>query len=392
MYTVFDLQGIYIKDKTVNPKPLLILGGYGITGRLLAKLLLQETDLRLILAGRNIQKAEEAAAELNRACQEERVAGACADASDAASLRRVFQGIDLVLVASSTAKYAKEVATTALEMGIDYLDIQYSTQKVSQLKSMQKEIETAGRCFITDGGFHPGLPAVLVRYAAQHFDALEKAVVGSVIKEDWRGLSLADGTLEELLEEFNDFVPLVYKEGRWKKAGMYGMSDTLTMDFGREFGKQYCVPMFLEEMRPLPESIPSLKETGFFVGGFNWFVDWLVLPLAAIGVKLWPRIALRPMGRLTRWGLNTFSKPPYGTMLKAEVRGARDGRAKAMDITLYHKDGYMFTAIPVVACLLQYLDGSIRKPGLWTQANIVEPDRLLSDMERMGIEVKIQIT
>ena len=62
-----------------------------------------------------------------------------------------------------------------------------------------------------------------------------------------------------------------------------------------------------------------------------------------------------------------------------------------MDITLYHKDGYMFTAIPVVACLLQYLDGSIKKPGLWTQANIVEPDRLLSDMERMGIEVKIQI-
>ena len=375
----------------MSQKPLLILGGYGITGRLLAGLLLQETDLQLILAGRSIQKAEEAAAELNRIYPGYRVSGACADASDAASLRRAFQGIDMVVVASSTAKYAKEVASAALETGIDYLDIQYSTQKVRLLKSMQEEIEAAGRCFITDGGFHPGLPAVLVRYIAQHFDALEKAVVGSVIKEDWRGLSLADGTLEELLEEINDFVPLVYKAGRWKKAGMYGMLDALTLDFGREFGKQYCVPMFLEELRPLPESIPSLKETGFFVGGFNWFVDWLVLPLAAIGIKLWPRTALKPMGKLLRWGLNTFSKPPYGTMLKAEARGTKDDRAKAMDITLYQEDGYVFTAIPVVACLLQYLDESIRKPGLWTQANIVEPDRLIRDMERMGIEVRIQM-
>jgi saccharopine dehydrogenase-like NADP-dependent oxidoreductase len=376
----------------VNKKPLLILGGYGTTGSLLAGLLLKETDLRLVLAGRNIQKAEVAAVELNRTCQEERVAGACADASDAASLKRVFQGVDMVVVASSTAKYAKEVAAAALETGIDYLDIQYSTQKVGVLKSMQDEIEAAGRCFITDGGFHPGLPAALVRYAAQYFDSLEKAVVGSVIKEDWRRLSVADDTLVELLEEINDFVPLIYKAGRWKKAGMYGMQDALTMDFGREFGKQYCVPMFLEEMRPLPESIPSLKETGFYVGGFNWFVDWLVLPLAAIGIKLWPRTALKPMGRLLRWSLNTFSKPPYGTMLKAEARGARDGRAKAMDITLYHEDGYVFTAIPVAACLLQYLDGSMKKPGLWTQANIVEPDRLIRDMERMGIEVKIQMT
>jgi saccharopine dehydrogenase-like NADP-dependent oxidoreductase len=375
----------------MNNKPLLILGGYGITGRLIARLLLQETDLRLILAGRNIRKSEDAAAELNSIYAGYRVAGACADASDPASLRQVFQGVDLVVVASSTAKYARGVAAAALEIGIDYLDIQYSTQKIAVLQSMQKEIEAAGRCFITDGGFHPGLPALLVRYAARRLDVLEKAVVGSVIKEDWRSLSLADGTLIELLEEINDFVPLVYKEGRWKKSGMYGMLDTRSMDFGRQFGVQYCVPMFLEEMRLLPESIPSLKETGFFVGGFNWFVDWLVLPLAMIGVKMWPRTALKPMGRLMRWGLNAFSKLPYGTLLKAEAQGAKDGRACMLDLTLYHEDGYVFTAVPVVACLLQYLDGSIKKPGLWTQANLVEPDRLMRDMQRMGIEVKIQM-
>ncbi len=79
-----------------------------------------------------------------------------------------------------------------------------------------------------------------------------------------------------------------------------------------------------------------------------------------------------------------------GRTLKVEAHGQREDKAKTMDITLYHQDAYMFTAIPVAACLLQYLDGSIRKTGLWTQANIVEPNRLMQDMERMGVHIQIQ--
>ena len=369
-------------------KTLLILGGYGITGGLIARLLLQETDVNLVLAGRSPEKAAAKAVEFNKLAGRERVKSCFADAGDVGSLRQAFQGMDMVIAASSTSQYVREVAGTALEMGLDYLDVQYSTQKVAALKAMAREISQAGRCFITDGGFHPGLPAALIRYVSSSFDRMDKAHVGSVIQIDWRGLPVTDATVSEMVEEFSDYQSFSYKDGSWKPANWWSTSAIRYMDFGREFGRRYCMPMFLEEMRPLPEMFPTLKEAGFYVGGFNWFVDWLIFPLLMVMIKLAPKKGIQPAGKMMVWGLRTFSKPPYGTLLKVEAQGEKDGKPYSAEVTLYHPDGYWFTAIPTVACLLQVLDGSARKPGLWLQAHLVEPGRLMKDMQRMGIEIQ----
>jgi saccharopine dehydrogenase (NAD+, L-lysine-forming) len=45
-----------------------------------------------------------------------------------------------------------------------------------------------------------------------------------------------------------------------------------------------------------------------------------------------------------------------------------------------------------VACLLQYLEGSIARPGLWLMGQAVDPVRLVEDMERMGVEVHASMT
>ena len=121
-------------------------------------------------------------------------------------------------------------------------------------------------------------------------------------------------------------------------------ADFLKMDFGVQpehpFGVQMVAPMFLEEMRSLPEQFPSLRETGFYVGSFNWFVDWLVMPLGMLATKIAPQRSLRLTARLMRWGLVTFSKPPYGTLLKLEAAGVKDSTPKTLEVTLYHPDGY----------------------------------------------------
>ncbi len=365
---------------------ILILGGYGNTGRALARLLLAETDARLLLAGRRLERAVATAAALNGDFGGERVRPVFADAADRASLVAAMQPADMVVMASSTAQYAQNVALAALETGTDYFDIQYAAHKLDVLGGLADEIREAGRCFITDGGFHPGLPAVLVRYAATRFESLEVANVGSVIKIDWAALDLGPETIVELLDEIVAFVPEIWRGGRWERVSAWY---TRTLDFGYAFGKRPCVPMLLEEMRLLPDRFPSLRETGFYVGGFNWFADWVISPLALVASRLWWRPARLPLALLMGWSLRALARPPFGTLLKLEAEGIADGESQRVDLTLFHEDGYQFTAVPVAATLLQYLEGTARKPGVWLQAHLVDPTQLLVDMQHMGVEMSL---
>lgn len=162
-------------------KTFLILGGYGNAGRLIAELLLQETPVQLVLAGRNLDQAQRQAQILNQQFNTHRVTGIYLDAANLASLKEAFAPIDLVIVASSTSDYIENIVQSALITGIDYLDLQLSTaHKIHVLETLRKDIEQAGRCFITDGGFHPGLLSTLIRYLAPEFDHLETAQLASL--------------------------------------------------------------------------------------------------------------------------------------------------------------------------------------------------------------------
>jgi len=374
----------------MDTRTIVILGGYGNTGRALARLLLDHSDFHLVLAGRDAGKAEREAARWD-ATYPGRTRGAAADAADGGSLRRLFHGADFVVVASSTSPHARTVVEAALAAGVDLMDPQFSRAKLTVLRELAPRIESAGRCVITDGGFHPGMPALLVRYAAGRLEQLRSARVGSVIQIDWRGLSFSPGTLDELVEELRDFQMMHYRQGGWRGMGWLESLRPVWMNFDHGFGRRTTAPMFLEEMRPLPDLIPGLEETGFFVGGFNWFVDYIVMPAGLVWLRLSPRSG-RAVGRVLEWALRRFSRPPFGTLLRLEAHGVRGGVASDLVVNVYHRDGYVLTAAPMAACLLQVLDGSARRPGLHFQALLADPARLLSDLQRMGVEVAIDFS
>lgn len=364
---------------------ILVLGGYGMAGTAVADLLLRQTQVRLVLAGRNLERARAAAASLNNRHGCERVAATAADAGDGAALRGAMQGVRMVVVASSTLEHTREVAEAALAARVDYFDLQLSSRrKLDVLKPLAAAIEKSGRCFITDGGFHPGLPAALVRYADRSFEELRYAVAASLMRLPWPQYRFSESSIQEFTEEMYEYHPAVFKDGAWTER----WTGSRVFDFGEPFGPVKCMPMKLEEMAALPGTIPSLRDTAFFVNGFDGFTSNVVIPAGLLLRKFSPRTA--PLfGSLLLFSARTFSQPPYGVWMLLEASGKSEGRERRLRLLLFHEDAYVFTAAPVVACLKQYLEGGIREPGLHWQAHIVDPGQFVVDLMAMGLELVV---
>jgi len=165
----------------MNNKTILILGGYGGVGKSLCRLLLKETHVDLVVAGRRKEKAEEFAGILNTECEGSRVSARYADATDPDSLKDAFQGVDMVVVTTTTPQYVKQIAQVAMAAESDYLDVLFSQFTPDVLSALATDAEKAGRTLITQGGFHPGLPVPFIRHTAQYFDDYQKAIVSMAV-------------------------------------------------------------------------------------------------------------------------------------------------------------------------------------------------------------------
>jgi len=364
---------------------ILILGGTGSTGRLIAQHLLAHSNADVTIAARRLDRAQALADTLARQYPDRRVRAVHADASRAESLRRALAEQRMVVVAAPTTGYVENVARTCLDMGVDYLDIQLGANKLAVLQALAEDIKHRGCCFITEAGFHPGLPSALVRHAGAHLERMESAITLGYLNMG-HDLPYSEA-VDEVVESFKEYNGQIFTNGQWTKPRSYHVR---TLDFGGDIGRRRCYSMLFEELRPLPQMFPSLRETGFYMSGTHWVVDWVVMPITWAWLKLIPK-AVRPIGRFLWWGMGTFHKPPYRVELQVQAAGLRDGRPVTLRASVSHRDGYELTAIPVVATLLQYLDSSARKPGLWMMGHLIDPHRLIKDMEAMGVACSTRI-
>ena len=364
---------------------ILILGGTGYTGRLIAQHLLEHSKADVTIATRHLDRAQAFADKLSQQYSDHRVEAIYADASQTDSLRQAFADKMMVVVAAPTTAYAEKVIRTSLEMGLDYIDVQLGAQKLALLQSLADEIEHAGRCFITEAGFHPGLPSALVRYAAAHLHSIESAITLGYLNMG-KDLPYSEA-VNELLESFREYNGQVFKNGRWAKTNSY---EVRTCDFGGDIGRKRCYSMYFEELRPLPSMFPSLRETGFYISEMHPMLDWVVMPITLAWLKIVPK-AVRPIGKFLWWGMGTFHKPPYRVELQVKAAGLKDGQPVTVQASVAHPDGYELTAIPVVATLLQYLESLARKPGLWMMGHLIDPISLVKDLEKMGVACATRI-
>jgi saccharopine dehydrogenase (NAD+, L-lysine-forming) len=348
----------------------------------LARLLLEQTRADVVIAGRDLDAAERLATVLDRDFPGGRISARRADAADPASLDAALRGISLVVVLITRPDLVLNVGRAALVAGCDYIDILVTETTVRDLGVLSMRAEDAGLVFVTQAGFHPGLPAVFIQRGAKHFDHYERADIAMAMNARFERPEQA----AEVIDMVADFKADICRDGTWRKATY---RDALKADMGGRFGTMQLFPIQMPEIVDM-QRILDLRQTGVYVSGFNWFVDYLVFPMILIAQRIRKGFAVRPLTRLFAWGVNTFSSPWQGVVFANIAEGVKDGRHCRAHIVAEHDDAYLFTAIPIVACVKQYLDGRLR-PGVWMMGHAVDADRLFEDMRSMGIAIREEI-
>jgi len=360
---------------------ILLLGGYGEVGQCIAHLILKQTESGIVIAGRRKEKAEEFAEKLNQEFQGNRANACYADATNLQSLLKAFQNINLVLVLTTTPESLKQIGKAALVSGCDYMDILVSETSVRDLSELATSIEERKKVFITQGGFHPGLPSLFVRYAASYFDRYDKASIAMAMNARFKTAEQA----KEIIPMITDFQEEIFVDGNWKKASY---KDSITVEMGDHFGKMNLYPFKMIEMRQVVEKL-NLKEAGVYISGFNWFVDYIVMPIIYIAEKVKKGFATHFLLKLFVWGVNTFSSPTQGVVFMNLAEGMKDGKKITLRIHSELDDAYQFTAIAVVSCLKQYLDGNL-PTGLSMMGHAVDDKRFFEDLKKMGVKISIE--
>jgi len=362
---------------------VLIIGGSGLAGGYIASALLARTDTSVVLGARDECRLRDAATKLAAQHDSERVSTVVVAAANPASLKQAAEGVDLIVVAAHANRYGALIGRAALDAGADVIDITYAPGDAHPMTWLRAEAEQAGRCLVTDAGMLPGLAAFLVRLAGGRLDPLETAFVGGTSSnpDGW-----PEQTVAELVELLADPPMLVWRDGAWRRSRFVGMADQRTFDFGPQWGRRKCTPLFAPEMHDLPKSFPSLREAGTF-SAFNGFVDGVALPLAMVGMRVAPRRAHGPASRLVGWGIRRFARPPYGGVLKVDATGMWDGQSAEVSVTVSHPNEYQATGLVVAAYVAQWSDGlgtPARAPGVHPMGMLVDPERFLKDLTAAG--------
>jgi len=373
------------------------LGGYGKVG-LPAIKLLAGSDLvaEIAIAGRNQERAEEAAAEIG-----EKAIAVQVDGTEEGELISHLAGYDIIMNAASNEAVLPSIRA-AIRAGAHYCDVAYD-EVLDQALQLTAEAEAAGITAILANGVHPSV--------ARQLEEVEQLQLGDASMYDFKsGRDLTPRQwLEEprqsltALHEFRPFIAWmlqivresgmrtvrVYHDGRWVeldpiRSGLdvplpqggtitaypYLSSDPLFGSLPRDLSKVSPVEMFFS---PLPPQLHDvLRELALRVlegsidsdTATNSFYDtvesdpasWLTLPDDFVPLtKTWARAVGRSEGRAARctcW----FTAP------------------------MWNVGGYFITSVGLAVAVRKILRGEIRERGVMTAEATFEPLPFLDEV------------
>jgi saccharopine dehydrogenase-like NADP-dependent oxidoreductase len=352
---------------------ILIAGGYGAVGREVVKLLTKKSGLHPIIGGRDEIKAKSFAAQEN--CE-----WGVIDLDNRESITAGLRGIDIVVNCFLPSDdYHTDLAESAIELGIHYLDVSafigYS-ERIMKLNKAAKEKEVTT---ITALGAYPGITGLLILDAKNHFSEISSAdayfAMGGKL-DGMTPLSLIG------VDYMMSVPPLTWNKDKWEKAKMSGTKEFMGEPFNKMIG--FFPGMITFDLHALPDAM-NLNRLSCWSGVENTLQGLIFFLGNKLGLGKNEKRAKRFLKLLLFLGKG--KKNHSDTVLKIVVEGEKDGVLKKRIIELHETEDYLTALIPVLACE-QLVHSHVKKRGAFTGPQIIDTTKLIKSLKESNISFK----
>ncbi len=281
-----------------NPR-ILILGGYGNFGKRVAALLIKTINPEIIIAGRDLAKAQ-MQAELLKTNFSANVIPVELDWR-APDFKQKLQAIDPTILIHTAGPFQNQdysVATICIELKIHYIDLSDGREFVTGITTLDEMAKQNDVVVLSGASSVPALSSVVIdHYAAKYSDLREIDFGIAPGNKAERGSATIEAILTYTGKPF-----MRLEKGTWKKV--YGWQNLHKHYYGDNLGLRLHGNLDIPDLELLPLRYPSLKTVTFHAGlevpflhWFMWHMSWLT---RAKIIKNWSTF-IRPINTIAHW-------------------------------------------------------------------------------------------
>lgn len=340
-------------------RSVLLLGGYGAFGGRIAERLAGEPNVRLIIAGRSLERAHAFAATLSLATAHATVTPVALDASQITERQLAELGVDILINASGPYQWQDyRLARACIAAGVHYIDLADARAFVTGIAALDAEAKRAGVLVVGGASTVPAISAAVIDEIAPQFAALRSlAIVISPGDSFDPGLATTQSILSTLGR------PLDASKG--EGSSVHGWQN-LRRQTIPGLGARWLGACDAPDLDLLPRRYRGVADVQVFaaleVGAFHlglWGLSWLV----RAGLVRKPERLANPLLGLKR-AFRFLGSDVGGMMVTLEGNDAR-GRLKRIDWRLIARRGQgpYIPATPAVILVKRLLAGTMASRG-----------------------------
>jgi saccharopine dehydrogenase-like NADP-dependent oxidoreductase len=359
---------------------VLIIGGYGNFGSLIAEQLAQDAHIEVLIAGRDFKKAEVYAKTLKSV---QPVLPVMLDVSKdfAASLSLLKP--DIVIHTSGPFQgQGYDVARACIAAAVHYIDLADGREFVAHIDSLNEDAKAQNVLICSGASSVPCLSGALMDYYAPSFANIETVEYAiSTAQKTGRGLATVRGVLSYAGKAFSRL-----KNGEMEDVyGWLGLERRLFWGLGQRL-LGYCD---IPDLALFPKRYPDVKTITFKAG--------LELKILQIGLwmmaglhryKLFPQPALFSKMLLKMAALFDFLGQDNSGFYMTLTGQGKDGMSKSVTFELLAKggDGLYIPCMPSILLAKKLARGEVHERGAMPCLGLITRDEYLDALKPFAIE------